>query len=182
MKLIGMLAAAFVTLAILANWLASAYIVTVPATSHLVPAGTFAIGAILVIRDWLQQAMTARWGWRKAVLASVGLIVLAGVASYITAEAAGWVSLQKIATASLIAFLVSEGLELAVFTPIRRRSLSLGVALSGSVGLVVDSVLFLWLAFGSLAYLDGQLVTKAVCVGIGVALTAARRTFAPVTA
>jgi hypothetical protein len=32
---------------------------------------------------------------------------------------------------------------------------------SGTVGLVIDSVVFLWLAFGSLEFLLGQIVGKA---------------------
>ncbi|HWT07685.1 MAG TPA: VUT family protein, partial [Roseomonas sp.] len=39
--------------------------------------------------------------------------------------------------------------------------LVLAVAASGAVGLLVDSVAFLWLAFGSLDFLAGQVVGKA---------------------
>ena len=37
----------------------------------------------------------------------------------------------------------------------------LAVAASSGVGLVVDSFVFLWLAFGSLAFLNGQIIGKA---------------------
>jgi queuosine precursor transporter len=44
---------------------------------------------------------------------------------------------------------------------LQRRRLVLAVALSSLAGLVVDSFLFLWLAFGSLDHLTGQIVGKA---------------------
>src|SRR3712207_1982950 len=58
------------------------------------------------------------------------------------------------------AFLVGEAVDLAVYTPLQRRGLVLAVALSSVVGLVLDSVVFLLLAFGNLDYLAGQVVGK----------------------
>ena len=167
------LALTYVGLAILANWLASRYVVGVPFTGGLkAPAGVFCIGAILVLRDWFQQ-LTSLWR-------SLALVYLAGVASYLAGIAFGWTSLQKIALASLAAFTVSETLEAVVFTPLRRRSLTLGVAASALIGNAVDSWLFLSLAFGSTAFFWGQFWGKTEMIAIGVALTAARRTWAPV--
>ena len=65
------------------------------------------------------------------------------------------------ALASGVAFLVSELADLAVYTPLERRSWIGAVALSNTVGLVVDSMLFLALAFGSQEFLAGQVVGKA---------------------
>ena len=62
--------------------------------------------------------------------------------------------------ASTAAFLVSELADFAVYTPLQARGLVLAVLASSLVGLVVDSVLFLWLAFGSLDFLAGQIVGK----------------------
>ena len=59
------------------------------------------------------------------------------------------------------AFLLSELADLGVYTPLQRRRLVLAVALSGAVGLVVDSVVFLYLAFGDLSFLPGQVIGKA---------------------
>ncbi|MDD9908173.1 MAG: hypothetical protein OXR62_00640, partial [Ahrensia sp.] len=53
---------------------------------------------------------------------------------------------------------------LGVFTPLQRRGLVFAVLASGVVGLVVDSVVFLWLAFGSLEFVTGQIVGKAIMV------------------
>jgi uncharacterized PurR-regulated membrane protein YhhQ (DUF165 family) len=42
------------------------------------------------------------------------------------------------------------------------------VVASSMVGLVVDSIVFLWLAFGSLDYLAGQVVGKAWMVLLSI--------------
>ena len=55
---------------------------------------------------------------------------------------------------------MSELADFAVYTPLQRRRLVLAVFASSIVGLVIDSVLFLWLAFGSLEFLGGQIVGK----------------------
>src|SRR5262249_10285145 len=52
--------------------------------------------------------------------------------------------------------------------PLARRGLIIAVVASGVVGLVVDSVVFLWLAFGSLEFLLGQIIGKAWMVLISV--------------
>ena len=62
--------------------------------------------------------------------------------------------------ASATAFLLSELADFAVYTPLAERRLVLAVAASSVVGLVVDSLVFLWLAFGSLDFLPGQVVGK----------------------
>jgi hypothetical protein len=62
--------------------------------------------------------------------------------------------------ASAAAFLVGEAVDLAVYTPLQRRGLVVAVALSGVAGLVLDSLVFLLLAFGSLDYFAGQVVGK----------------------
>lgn len=172
MKTFAPLAAAYVGLAVLANWLASRYTWPV-GFGYYAPGGVWAIGGVLVLRDWLNQ-LHAR--------ASVALIPVASAVSYGIGEAAGWSALQKIALASVAAFVISEAVEWAVFTPLRKRSLTLGVALSGSVGIALDSYVFLTLAFGSLAFFDGQMIGKAEALAAGVLLTAARRRLVPVVA
>ena len=62
--------------------------------------------------------------------------------------------------ASLVAFAVSELSDFAVYAPLRKRSRSMAILASGIVGSIVDSALFLYLAFGSLAYVEGQIVGK----------------------
>lgn len=164
----------YVALAVLANWLASRYVAHVPLTTYLAPAGVFCIGAILVLRDWLQQLTSLRY--------TLALVPIGGAASYLIGVGAGWTGLQRIALASLAAFVVSETVEAAVFTPLRNRSLTAGVLASGLVGNVVDSALFLWLAFGSETFFAGNFVGKAEMIAAGSALTLVRRAVLPVAA
>ena len=170
----AVLATAYLGLVILANWLASKYVVHVPLTDLLAPAGVFAIGGVLVLRDWLQQLAGLWW--------TMPLVYAAGLISWGIGDAAGWTSLEKIAVASVVAFTVSETVEAVVFTPVRKRSLSLGVALSGTVGNVIDSWLFLTLAFSSTAFFWGQFWGKTEMIAVGTLLTLARRRLAPVAA
>jgi len=72
-----------------------------------------------------------------------------------------------------VAFLLSEVVDMAIYTPLARRGLVLAVALSGVAGLVVDSVVFLWLAFGSLDFLAGQVIGKAWMVLLALPVIAA---------
>jgi len=174
MKLYALLATIYVGVVILANWLASSYIVHVPLTPYLAPAGVFAIGAILVLRDWMQQAFGL---WK-----TMPLVYAAGLISWGVGDIAGWTDLQKIAIASVVAFTVSETVEAAVFTPLRKRNLALGVGLSGTVGLALDSWIFLSIAFGSLAFFWGQFWGKFEMVALGVVITLLRRRWVPVAA
>lgn len=174
MKKFVVLAASYLGLVILANWLASKYIVHVPFTPYMAPAGVFCIGGVLVLRDWMQQLKGLRW--------TMPLIYIAGLISWGVGDLAGWTSLQKIAVASVIAFSASETVEALVFTPLRKRNLTLGVALSSTVGNALDSWLFLTLAFGSTLFFWGQFWGKTEMIVIGVALTLFRRRLVPVTA
>jgi queuosine precursor transporter len=166
LSLYALLALAYIGLALLANWLASKYVVSV-GFGRVAPAGVFCIGAVLVLRDWLQQLRGLAW--------TMPLVYLAGVVSWGIGEAAGWTSLEKVAIASLVAFTVSETLEALVFTPLRRRNLTLGVAISATAGNAIDSVLFLAIAFDSQAFFLGQFIGKSEMIILGTLLTLARR-------
>ena len=72
--------------------------------------------------------------------------------------------------ASAVAFLLSELADFAVYTPLQERRLILAVVASSVVGLVIDSVVFLFLAFGSLDFLAGQIVGKAWMVLLAIPL------------
>ncbi len=115
-----------------------------PGTSA--PSGVLAIGAALVFRDLVQRRLGVKW--------AMGAILVGALLS-------GLVAPPALVVASTVAFLLSESADLAVFTPLQRRGLVLAVAASGVVGILVDSMLFLWLAFGSLDFLWGQVIGKA---------------------
>jgi hypothetical protein len=110
------------------------------------PSGVLAVGLALVLRDLVQRRLGVSW--------SVVAIVLGAVLSASFAPPA-------LVVASTTAFLLSEFADLAVYTPLQRRRFVRAVIASSVVGLVVDSMVFLWLAFGSLEFLAGQVVGKA---------------------
>ena len=173
MKRYVLLAAGYCGLVVLANWLAARYVISV-GFGRMAPAGVLCIGAVLVLRDWLQQLRGLLW--------TMPLVYAAGLASWGIGDAAGWTKLEKVAVASVIAFTVSETVEAAVFTPLRNRNLTLGVALSGTVGNAIDSWLFLQLAFGSQAFFVGQFIGKAEMIAVGTLLTLGRRRLLPAAA
>lgn len=111
----------------------------------LAPAGVAFAGLALTLRDAVQEHAGRAWSV-AAILAGALLSAL--------------LSGPQLAVASGAAFLVSELADLAVYTPLRRRTWAGAVLASNAVGLVIDSALFLWLAFGSLEFLAGQVVGK----------------------
>lgn len=112
----------------------------------MAPSGVLMVGLALVLRDMVQRRLGAAW--------AVGAIVAGAALSAALAPAA-------LVLASATAFLLSELADFAVYTPLQRRRLVLAVFASSAVGLVVDSIVFLWLAFGSLEFLAGQVVGKS---------------------
>lgn len=111
----------------------------------LAPSGVLMAGLALVLRDMVQRRLGVGWA-AAAVLAGAALSALLAPPALVVASAA--------------AFLVSEAADLAVYTPLQRRGLVIAVALSSLAGLVLDSLVFLLLAFGSLDYLAGQVIGK----------------------
>lgn len=147
--------AAFAACIPAANWLiqhvgtvcAADGVCLVPvAPGVMAPSGVIMVGLALVLRDLVQRRLGV--GWAAAAILG-GAAVSAVLAP------------PSLVIASAVAFLTSEFVDLAVYTPLQRRRLLLAVALSSLVGLIVDSAVFLYLAFGSLAYLPGQIIGKA---------------------
>jgi queuosine precursor transporter len=148
----------------LANWLiGNVGTVCVPngpclvpvAPGIMAPSGVVMIGLALVLRDLVQR----RLGEKVALLA-----IVAGAAL------SAFLAPPAIVVASFMAFLLSELADFAVYTPLQKRGLVLAVVASSMVGLVVDSIVFLWLAFGSLTYLPGQIIGKAWMVLFAIPL------------
>ncbi|HEV2627893.1 MAG TPA: VUT family protein [Pseudolabrys sp.] len=123
----------------------------------MAPSGVMMVGAALVLRDLVQRRLGAGFG--------LGAIVVGALISWALAPAA-------LVIASTAAFLLSEFADFAVYTPLARRRLVLAVMASSVAGLVVDSIVFLWLAFGSLDFLGGQIVGKLWMVLIATPLIA----------
>lgn len=110
------------------------------------PSGVLMIGLALVLRDLVQRSLGVKW-------AAGAVLVGAALSAFFAPPA--------LVVASAAAFLLSEMADLAVYTPLQKRGLVLAVFASSVVGLVIDSAVFLYLAFGSLDYIWGQIVGKA---------------------
>lgn len=121
----------------------------------MAPSGVLLVGLALVLRDLVQRRLGAGW--------AAGAVVAGGALSWALAP-------PSLVLASTAAFLLGEAADMLVYTPLQRRGLLRAVAASSAVGLVVDSVVFLWLAFGSLDYLAGQVVGKAWMVLLALPL------------
>ncbi len=123
------------------------------------PAGVLFVGASFTLRDFVQERLGRRW--------TFGAIVLGAGLSFFVSPA--------FALASGVTFLISEASDFLVYTPLKGKTWLGAVAASNTVGLVVDSVLFLWLAFGSLQFVAGQIVGKLEMTILAVALLSAWR-------
>lgn len=112
----------------------------------MAPSGVLMIGLALVLRDAVHRYLGAAW--------AVAAILVGAVLSALVAPPA-------LVVASTAAFLLSETADLLVYAPLYRRRLIAAVVASGIVGSVIDSAVFLWLAFGSFDFIAGQVVGKA---------------------
>lgn len=150
---------AYLATILVANW-AITYIGIVPVGFGLLaPAGVYAVGATLTLRDLVQWSL----GKRAALVA----LAVGAVLSYLIAD-------PTVATASAAAFLVSELIDFVVFTWLAPRWAT-AVFAGGLAGLIVDSALFLLIAFGSLTFLPGQVLGKLYGILLATIVITIRR-------
>jgi uncharacterized PurR-regulated membrane protein YhhQ (DUF165 family) len=123
----------------------------------MAPSGVLMIGAALVLRDLVQRRLGLGFAW---------IAILAGTAI------SAFLAPPSLVMASAVAFPISETVDLAVYTPLQRRNLVLAVLASGVAGLVVDSIAFLFIAFGDLSFLLGQVLGKLWMVLLALPLVA----------
>lgn len=128
-----------------ANWAIGAFGIVPVGFGLMAPAAVYFVGLAFTFRDLLQDTLGRRW-------TIIAILIGAGLSAFFS---------PALALASGTAFLISETADFAVYTPLRERNWLGAVALSNTVGLVLDSVIFLTLAFGSLEFLAGQIVGKA---------------------
>jgi hypothetical protein len=169
----------FVATVWFANWLLARYGVVSIGFGLYAPAGVFAVGLAFTLRDIVHRTLGR---------AAVVVCIVAGcvLAYFIEANVTIPGGHLAIAAASAIAFLFSETADMAVFAPLEKKSFVGAVCASNVVGTVVDSALFLWLAFGSLALIEGQVVGKLLMTAVALPFVFAGRRWlrvpVPVTA
>lgn len=126
------------------------------------PSGVLMIGLALVSRDIIQ-----RYAGKKYALVAIGIGV---TISFAIAEPA-------LATASAAAFLLGEIADFSIYTPLQERNIVIAVVASGVFGGIVDSFVFLQIAFGSTMFWEGQVIGKAwMALAAGTIIWFIRRT------
>jgi len=123
----------------------------------MAPSGVLMIGVALVLRDLVQRRLGVGVAF-GAILAGAALSALVAPPALVVASAA--------------AFFLSEIADLVVYTPLAQRRLVVAVVASSTVGLVIDSIVFVWLAFGTLDFVAGQVVGKAWMVLLSIPFVA----------
>lgn len=110
------------------------------------PSGVLLVGVALVLRDLVHR--------RLGLTGAMTAIAFGAVLSIYNSPA-------SLVIASTLAFLLAELADLCVYHPLRKKYFIWAVVLSSLVGIVVDSIMFLQIAFGSQKYLLGQIVGKS---------------------
>ena len=152
--------AAYIATIPAANWLVAHYGAVPVGLGYSAPAGVYMVGLALVLRDAVQQLLGRA--------AAFGAILVGAALSY-------WLATPALALASTVGFLVSELADMLVYTRLLRRGLIPAVLAASAAGLVLDSVLFLHLAFHSQQYLPGQILAKTYMTLAAVVVIAAWR-------
>ena len=111
----------------------------------MAPSGVLMVGLALILRDAIHEMLGAKWA--ITAIAS-GAVLSLSLAPPVLAVASG------------AAFLLSEAADMAVYSPLRHKRLTAAVLASQLVGSAVDSAVFLLLAFGSLDFIEGQVLGK----------------------
>ncbi len=117
------------------------------------PSGVLVVGLAFVFRDVIQRELGALYA-----LVAIGF----------GAILSGFVAPTALVVASVVAFAISELADFAVYTPLQKKGLIRAVLASSVVGLIVDSAVFLYLAFGSIAYIEGQILGKLIMVLLAI--------------
>lgn len=111
--------------------------------------GSLPIGAAFVLRNFVQR--------RFGMLISACTVMMG-------AALAGYLAPPSLVVASGVAMLIAGFIDLAVYTALSRWHFVYAMAISCAVSAVVDSMVFLWLAFGSLDLVAGQSLAKIFVV------------------
>lgn len=109
------------------------------------PSGVYVVGVTLVLRDIVQR--------QSGPYVTFALIIVGTALTAFLSPA--------LAVASGVAFFASESVDWALFTMLEKRTYYGAILISNAASIAIDSVLFLTLAFHSLAYIDGQIIGKA---------------------
>jgi uncharacterized PurR-regulated membrane protein YhhQ (DUF165 family) len=150
----------FVATVLGANWAMSRFDIVPIGFGIHAPAGVYFAGIAFTLRDLLHNQPGSSRPW------IISAIIVGALLSAVVADA------QRLALASATAFFLSEITDWAVYSPLRRKGWIMAVAASNGMGLLVDSIIFLSLAYGSLAFLEGQILGKAYMTLLAIGILA----------
>jgi uncharacterized PurR-regulated membrane protein YhhQ (DUF165 family) len=119
----------------------------------MAPSGVLVIGLALVLRDWVHET--------SGLLAALLAVLVGSLLSLAFSPA-------TVAVASFVAFAFSEVADTLVYSKLREKSKPMAVLASQLLGAFVDSMLFVYIAFGSLEFSLGNSLGK-IYAGIAVA-------------
>lgn len=160
-RVIGSVAAlGYVGTVVAANAAVQHYGIIPVGFGYSAPAGVYFVALALVLRDYVQ------WSLGKPIM--LAALATGAVASYAVASPA-------LASASAAAFAFSELVDFALFTWLAPRW-ARAVLIGGIVGAVIDSAIFLRVAFGSFDFMQGQVLGKAYGIVAAALIVAALRT------
>lgn len=142
----------------LAANLLAAY-VKIPLWFMLIPGGAFLIPIALLIRDQLHLQYRSMLGYA---------LVVGALASILTMD----LSVMRVAIASILAYLVSFGVDTVVFEAMKGRSLPARMRGSNWASLPIDTVIFVPVAFAGLfpimPLILGQVFAKLTMTEVAV--------------
>lgn len=162
-------ASAFIALVVASNWLTARY----GLIGGYVAAGTFTAGLVLAARDAVRE--TAGIAWVFACIAAG--TAASALMTFTGGSFPGGPSPLRLATASGIAFGLSELADHFIYEPLRTTGRTRALAVSNAAGSVVDSFLFLALAgFPIWPAIAGQIGVKwAIAVALPVLILGVAR-------
>jgi uncharacterized PurR-regulated membrane protein YhhQ (DUF165 family) len=116
-----------------------------------VASGVVWVGLAFVLRDVAQLVLGRRWTWFAIALGTI---------------LSWWLASPALAVASGCAFAISETMDALIYTPLADRMFLRAVVISGWIGSLVDSAVFVKLAFRSYSGWWQLGLVKAIVVAL----------------
>jgi queuosine precursor transporter len=145
---------AYIACIVGANWAIVTFGVVPVGFGLVAPAGVYLAGFTFAFRNFVQTTLGRRWGFAAI---GIGAVLSYAVTDKITIPG----GLLPLAVASGLTFAFSETADALVWSQLRERHWWIRAMGAGeAAGMVIDSIIFLTLALGSLELLAGQILGK----------------------
>ncbi|MBZ0264853.1 VUT family protein [bacterium] len=156
----------YIVLIVGANILASLWLLPLP-FGMAVPAGVFLIAPIFTLRDRIQLDRGAKYVY---ILIFIGAIV-----SWLMGVLTDSHLLGRVAFAGVVAFVASESLDTMIFS-YYKHSFVKRILVSNLFSTALDTILFIWIAFGwQTNLMTGQWILKMLLAAAVIPLIIPRK-------